>query len=184
MWAGRTELAELGSALSQQRLVTLVGPGGVGKTRLLLRAMEGRRVAFVDLAVLSPGSDQEAVARAVAGALGMVEPGASALSAVSKQLAAVPVALVLDNCEHVLEGAAGLARHISASTPNLVVATSRERLGLPAEHVLPVGPLLPPVAGRLFMERANRAAPQALPSAWTRPRWSSCASASKGSHWS
>jgi len=155
------ELAELGSALSQQRLVTLVGPGGVGKTRLLLRAMEGRRAAFVDLAVLPPGSDQEAVARAVAGALGMVEPGASALSAVSKQLAAVPVALVLDNCEHVLEGAAGLAGHISASTPNLVVATSRERLGLTAEHVLPVGPLLPPAAGRLFMERANQAAPKA-----------------------
>ncbi len=158
------ELAELASALSQQRLVTLVGPGGVGKTRLLLRAMEGRRVAFADLAVLARGSDQEAVARAVAGALGMVEPGASALSAVSKQLAAVPVALVLDNCEHVLDGAAALARHIWASTPNLVVATSRERLGLPAEHVLAVGPLLPPAAGRLFMERANRAAPQALPS--------------------
>src|ERR1700678_71819 len=80
------ELAELGSALSQHRLVTLVGPGGVGKTRLMLRAMEDRRAAFVDLAVLSSGSDQEAVARAVAGALGMVEPGASALSAVSKQL--------------------------------------------------------------------------------------------------
>jgi predicted ATPase/DNA-binding CsgD family transcriptional regulator len=158
------ELAELGSALSQHRLVTLVGPGGVGKTRLLLRAMEGRRVAFADLAVLARGSDQEAVARAVAGALGMVEPGASALSAVSKQLAAVPVALVLDNCEHVLDGAAGLARHIWASTPNLVVATSRERLGLPAEHVLAVGPLLPPDAARLFMKRAHRAAPQALPS--------------------
>ena len=155
------ELAELGSALSQQRLVTLVGPGGVGKTRLLLRAMEDRRAAFVDLAVLPPGSNQEAVARAVAGALGMVEPGASALSAVSKQLAAVRVALVLDNCEHVLEGAAGLAGHISASTPNLVVATSRERLGLTAEHVFPVGPLLPAVAGRLFMERANQAAPKA-----------------------
>ncbi len=158
------ELAELGSALSQQRLVTLVGPGGVGKTRLLLRAMENRRAAFVDLAVLAPGSDQEAVARAVAGALGMVEPGASALSAVSKQLAAVPVALVLDNCEHVLEGAAGLAGHVLASTPNRVVATSRERLGLPAEHVLPVGPLLPAAASRLFMERANQASPQSGPS--------------------
>ena len=158
------ELAELGSALSQHRLVTLVGPGGVGKTRLLLRAMEDRRAAFVDLAVVAPGSDQEAVARAVAGALGMVEPGASALSAVSKQLAAVRVALVLDNCEHVLEGAAGLVGHILASTPNRVVATSRERLGVPAEQVLPVGPLLPPAAGRLFMERANQAAPQAGPS--------------------
>ena len=158
------ELAELGPALSQQRLVTLVGPGGVGKTRLLLRAMEGRRVAFVDLAVLARGSDQEAVARAVAGALGMVEPGASALAAVSKQLAAVPVTLVLDNCEHVLDGAADVARHMWASTPNLVVATSRERLGLPEEHVLAVGPLLAPAAGRLFMERAGRVAPEVLPS--------------------
>ncbi len=158
------ELAELGSALSQQRLVTLVGPGGVGKTRLLLRAMHDRQAAFVDLAVLARGSDQEAVARAVAGALGMVEPGASALSAVSKQLAAVPAALVLDNCEHVLEGAAGLAGHILATTPNGIVATSRERLGLPAEHVLAVGPLLPAAAGRLFMERAKQASPQSGPS--------------------
>ena len=158
------ELAELGSALSQQRLVTLVGPGGVGKTRLLLRAMEDRRAAFVDLAVLAPGSDQEAVARAVAGALGMVEPGASALSAVSKQLAAVPVALVLDNCEHVLEGAAGLAGHILGLHSQPRRGHQPGTLGPPRRARLAVGPLLPAAASRLFMERAKQASPQSGPS--------------------
>ncbi len=151
------EIAELASALSRQRLVSLVGPGGVGKTRLLMRAMRDRRAAFVDLTALSPGSDDEAVARAVAGALGMVEPGASALKAVTTQLSAVCVTLVLDNCEHVLEGAAALVSRVLASTTNLVVVTSRERMGLPGERVLPVGPLPAETAARLFVERARQA---------------------------
>ncbi len=151
------EIGELAAALSRQCLVSLVGPGGVGKTRLLLRAMQERQVAFVDLTALPPGSDEEAVARAVAGALGMVEPGASALKAVTTQLSAAGATLVLDNCEHVLEGAAAVVSRVLASTLNLVVVTSRERMGLPGERVLPVSPLPPEVAARLFVERARQA---------------------------
>jgi DNA-binding CsgD family transcriptional regulator len=69
------ELDEVGAALRQYRLVTLVGPGGVGKTRLALRALAGEPAAFADLASLPAGADREAVARTVAAALGMVEPG-------------------------------------------------------------------------------------------------------------
>ena len=158
------ELVELGTALSQQRLVTLVGPGGVGETRLLLRAMEGRPVAFADLAVLPEATIRRRWRGRWQAPWAWLSRGQALCQPSQSNWPRSPVVLVLDNCEHVLDGAAGLARHIWDSTPNLVVATSRERLGLPAEHVLAVGPLLAPDAARLFMERANRAAPQALPS--------------------
>src|SRR5579863_9742199 len=68
------ELSELATALGEHRLLTLVGAGGVGKTRLALRALQGRRAGFADLAMLPAGADREAVGRAAAAALGMVEP--------------------------------------------------------------------------------------------------------------
>jgi predicted ATPase/DNA-binding CsgD family transcriptional regulator len=153
------ELEELTAALAEHRLVTLVGPGGVGKTRLALRALQSERAAFADLAVLPPGADEESVGRAVAAALGMVEPGASALEAISRQLAATPVVIVLDNCEHVLDSVAALVERVLATASNVVMATSRERLALAGEHVLPVSPLADAAAARLFLDRAARSEP-------------------------
>lgn len=151
-----SELDELRAALRQHRLVTLVGPGGVGKTRLALRALAGERAAFADLASLPAGTENEAVARAVAAALGMVEPaGANALTAVSDQLSSTPAVVVLDNCEHLVDGAALVAEHVLAAG-GTVLATSRELLAVPGEHVIQVGPLPDEVATTLFIERAEQ----------------------------
>jgi DNA-binding CsgD family transcriptional regulator len=150
------ELDEVGAALRQYRLVTLVGPGGVGKTRLALRALAGEASAFVDLASLPAGADREAVARTVAAALGMVEPaGANSLTAVSDQLSSAPAVVVLDNCEHLVDGAASVAEHLVARG-GMVLATSRELLAVAGEHVMQVGPLPDDVATTLFIERAER----------------------------
>jgi predicted ATPase/DNA-binding CsgD family transcriptional regulator len=150
------ELDEVGAALRQYRLVTLVGPGGVGKTRLALRSLAGEASAFVDLASLPAGADREAVARTVAAALGMVEPaGLNSLTAVSDQLSNAPAVVVLDNCEHLVDGAASVAEHLVARG-GTVLATSRELLAVAGEHVMQVGPLPDDVATTLFIERAER----------------------------
>jgi predicted ATPase/DNA-binding CsgD family transcriptional regulator len=150
------ELDEVGAALRQYRLVTLVGPGGVGKTRLALRALAGEASAFVDLASLPAGADREAVARTVAAALGMVEPaGVNSLTAVSDQLSTAQAVVVLDNCEHLVDGAASVAEHLVARG-GMVLATSRELLAVAGEHVMQVGPLPDDVATTLFIERAER----------------------------
>jgi predicted ATPase/DNA-binding CsgD family transcriptional regulator len=150
------ELDEVGAALRQYRLVTLVGPGGVGKTRLALRALAGEPAAFADLASLPAGADREAVARTVAAALGMVEPaGVNSLTAVSDLLSSAPAVVVLDNCEHVVDGAASVAEHVVARG-GTVLATSRELLAVAGEHVMQVGPLPDDVATTLFIERAER----------------------------
>jgi len=150
------ELDQVGAALRRYRLVTLVGPGGVGKTRLTLRALAGEPAAFADLASLPAGADSEAVARTVAAALGMVEPaGMNSLTAVADQLSSSPAVVVLDNCEHLVDGAASVAEHIVARG-GTVLATSRELLAMPGEHVIQVGPLPDDVATTLFIERAER----------------------------
>jgi predicted ATPase/DNA-binding CsgD family transcriptional regulator len=150
------ELDKVGAALRQYRLVTLVGPGGVGKTRLAMRALAEEPSAFVDLASLPAGADREAVARTVAAALGMVEPaGLNSLTAVSDQLSSAPTVVVLDNCEHLVDGAASVAEHLVARG-GMVLATSRELLAVAGEHVMQVGPLPDDVATTLFIERAKR----------------------------
>jgi predicted ATPase/DNA-binding CsgD family transcriptional regulator len=150
------ELDQVGAALRQYRLVTLVGPGGVGKTRLALRALAGQPAAFVDLASLPAGADRETVARTVAAALGMVEPaGANSLTAVSDQLSSAPAVVVLDNCEHLVDGAASVAEYLVARG-GAVLATSRELLAVAGERVMQVGPLPDDVATTLFIERAER----------------------------
>ncbi len=157
------ELAELSTALAQNRLVTLTGPGGVGKTRLALRALASQPAAFSDLASLPSDADEHTVGRAVAAALGMVEPaGTDVLDAISSLLSSNPVVVVLDNCEHLLDGAAVVAERLLAATGVSVVATSRERLGVPGERVVQLGPLPEDAATRLFMERAETVEPGAV----------------------
>lgn len=154
------ELDDIAQALTVAPVVTLVGPGGIGKTRL---ALASARRAEVDLAcgawlvelagILSPDS----VARAVAGALDIRErSGASMLDAVVAGLESRRLLLVLDNCEHVVDGAAELVEAVVARCPDVrILATSREGLGLRHEQLLAVSPLKPEGAGvELFNHRA------------------------------
>jgi predicted ATPase/DNA-binding CsgD family transcriptional regulator len=157
------ELAELSAALGQHRLVTLAGPGGVGKTRLALRALAGQPAAFSDLAPLAPGADEHAVGRSVAAALGMVEPaGPEVLDAIASLLSSTPVVVVLDNCEHLIDAAATVAERLLTASGSRVLATSRECLAVPGERVLQVGPLSDDAAARLFIERAETVEPGAV----------------------
>ncbi|MFG1687214.1 BTAD domain-containing putative transcriptional regulator [Nonomuraea sp. NPDC049269] len=165
-FVGRAEeLRRLATLPAGSRLVTLTGPGGTGKTRLAVEAsgrMSGE-VCFVDLAPLSDGAQ---VAPAVAAALGLRESGPPEDRLVAA-LADRPVLVILDNCEHVVTGAAGLAHRLLAACPALrILATSREALGITGEVLFPVGQLAVPgpdatlaeaLAGpavRLFADRA------------------------------
>ncbi|GAA3662447.1 BTAD domain-containing putative transcriptional regulator [Lentzea roselyniae] len=142
------DLAAVAEALQRSPVVTLVGPGGIGKTRLA-SVLGG---AFVSLAEITSSAD---VPRAVADALGIVErPGLTVAQAV---VAARPSLLVLDNCEHVLDGAAAFAAAVCSSVQ--VLATSRERLAVADEQVVVVEPLDLAASVELFHVRARAADP-------------------------
>ncbi|MGK5739368.1 ATP-binding protein [Micromonospora sp. URMC 103] len=150
------------TALDGARLVTLVGPGGVGKTRL---AIEVSGVAhpghggFVDLVAVRAGY----VAQAVATRLGLREgPQQPLLDAIVAHLGHRPALLVLDNCEHLVDDVAGFVDRVLAACPaTTVLATSRQRLGLPGERTVTVGPLpLASDAERLFQDRAAAVDPE------------------------
>ena len=180
-FVGRSaELGRIGALLSAGRLVTLTGPGGAGKTRLAIEA-GGRQpgeVCFVDLAPVGAGAE---VPLAVLTALGLREagllspaggPGPPALERITAALAGRRLLLILDNCEHVLDEAAALARRLLGGSPRLrVLATSREPLGITGEALCPVAMLGVPsgevTAGaaadypavRLFTDRAAAVRP-------------------------
>jgi len=149
----RDELAEVRRLLAGSRLVTLTGVGGVGKTRLALRAAAGLVRAFPDgvwLVRLDQLRDQTLVAQAVAGTLGLQDrTGYSPAASLAEHLAGRRLLLVLDNCEHLIDAAAKLADQLLRAAPDLrVLATSREALNIEAETVLPVAPLAAPEPGR------------------------------------
>ncbi|MFG1753176.1 AfsR/SARP family transcriptional regulator [Streptosporangium sandarakinum] len=159
------DLTEIARLLDSARLVTLLGPGGAGKTRLAVEAVSGRSgVCFVELAPLRDGTE---LPRALLGALGLREGGLLAVPAgttplprLVAALADRPPLLVLDNCEHVVAAVAELAGHLLAACPGLrVLATSREPLGITGEHLWPVRPLAPDQAARLFADRASAVRP-------------------------
>ncbi|MET9499206.1 BTAD domain-containing putative transcriptional regulator [Streptomyces sp. NPDC006552] len=166
--------------LGRVRLVTLLGPGGAGKTRLSQEVAEGLAATAPDgiwLAELAPVGDPDAVPEAVVSALGARETvlrgaGAEELRAVSERHGDDPLVrivehcadrrmlLILDNCEHVIGAAAALAEHLLARCPGVtVLATSREPLGVPGESLHPVEPLPEPYALRLFGERGAAVRP-------------------------
>ncbi|TQJ87686.1 BTAD domain-containing putative transcriptional regulator [Streptomyces sp. SLBN-31] len=165
--------------LGSSRLVTLLGPGGAGKTRLSLEAAETVRDVRdgVWLAELAPVDDPEAVPEAVLTALGARETvlygaGAEAMRAAANERHGDPVErlaehcgrrrmlIVLDNCEHVVDAAARLVEELLERCPGLtVLATSREPLGVPGELLRPVEPLPEPVALRLLADRGAAARP-------------------------
>ncbi|MER5360335.1 BTAD domain-containing putative transcriptional regulator [Streptomyces sp. NPDC002785] len=165
--------------LSHARLVTLLGPGGAGKTRLSQEAAESVGPAWPDgvwLAELAPVDDPEAVPEAVLTALGARETvlrGAGAeelrvaernaddpLVRLTEHCSRRRMLLLLDNCEHLVGAAAALADHLLAHCPGVtVLATSREPLGVPGEFVRPVDPLPDPMALRLLADRGAAAKP-------------------------
>jgi predicted ATPase/DNA-binding CsgD family transcriptional regulator len=150
--------------LRPRELVTLAGPGGVGKTRLAVAVATAAASefpmggAFVDLVPVRDGQ----VAGAVARALGVGEASGQSLEdAVAHALGRARRLLILDNCEHVLDGAAALADRVLSRCPDVtVLATSRERLGVPGERVVPIAPLsLASDAEALFADRVAAVAP-------------------------
>jgi predicted ATPase/class 3 adenylate cyclase/DNA-binding CsgD family transcriptional regulator len=132
------ELAELGRLLGEDRLVTLTGTGGCGKTRLVLQAASETLERFPDgvwWVELAPLAEGELVGAAVAEALGVRPlPGVTELQAVCGHLASRRAMVVLDNCEHLLDACAEAAESIIQAAPEVVVlATSRAPLGVAGE---------------------------------------------------
>jgi predicted ATPase/class 3 adenylate cyclase len=162
-FVGRSaELGELVILLGEARLVTLVGVGGVGKTRLALRVAAEAVASFRGgawLVELGSVASAELVAPAVAAALGIVERGgADPFEVVAEALEARQLLLVLDNCEHVIDAAARLTELVLRQAPGVrILATSREALGLRGEHQWPVGGL--DEASELFAVRARAVRP-------------------------
>ena len=148
-----TELLDLGQLFAEQRFVTLVGPGGVGKTRLALEvgraAAEGLSSGGC-LVELAPVGDPAGVPAAIAAALGLPDP-----NRLAEMIGEQDLVLVLDNCEHVISAAAEAAEGLLRRCPGLrLLATSREGLRVGGETIWPVPPLAPDDAVRLFMTRA------------------------------
>jgi predicted ATPase len=157
-----SEVDHLTDLVAAARLVTITGPGGVGKTRLVTEALPalgqtvGAEPCLVALADVAAG----ATAETISGEVGMASPEAVALS-----FGGEPALLVLDNGEHLLDGAADFtARLLDAAEQAAVVVTSRAPLALAGEHIMVLEPLAPPGAGdtdpeaspavELFFERA------------------------------
>ncbi|QUQ69381.1 SARP family transcriptional regulator/ATPase [Kutzneria sp. CA-103260] len=159
------EIRQVSEALRAARLVTIIGPGGAGKTRLAIEfARRVAEVCFVELAELG---DSAQVPQAVIGALGLRDGGlfggGEAPDPVARLVAGLAdrgILLVLDNCEHVIDGAARLVRRLLAACAGLrILATSREALGITGESLCPLPPLAGPDTIRLFEERAHAVRP-------------------------
>jgi predicted ATPase/DNA-binding CsgD family transcriptional regulator len=148
----RQELGEIRKQLAAARLVSLVGPGGVGKTRLALRAARDLGRGFADgawVVELAEVRDATLVSSALLAALDLRDQAATEpLAILVAYLQDKQLLLLMDNCEHLLEASAEVVTDLLRSAPNLrVIATSREPLQVPGEQVIPVPPLDLPRGG-------------------------------------
>jgi predicted ATPase/DNA-binding SARP family transcriptional activator len=169
----RRERSEIAAMLGRHRVVTITGPGGVGKTALALHVAASADAAYPDgtwLCELAPVRTASAIPHVIAAALGLVlRPGADTTHALTAALGTRRLLLVVDNCEHQLDACAGVVEAITRHCPGVtVLATGRERLGAAGEHVWPLSPLEVPdptadvrrnPAVILFVERARAARP-------------------------
>jgi predicted ATPase/class 3 adenylate cyclase len=151
------ELDELSSLLTKSRLVTLIGPGGVGKTRLAIALADRERNEFSDgvwFAELASARDMSTVLSAVADSLRL--PTAASAEALAEQIRGHDLLLVLDNCEHVIEHVSELAEALLRNTRRLhILATSRELIAVQGEYQKRLGPLAAVTdACALFTQRA------------------------------
>jgi predicted ATPase/DNA-binding CsgD family transcriptional regulator len=174
-FVGRTEAVRyVANLLDTGRLVTVLGPGGVGKTRLVgevARRVAARYADGVWLAELAAVTDPDRVPAAVAAALGVPDrPGIAVTDTLTSALARQQVLIVLDNCEQVIAAVAGLCGTLLPAADDVrVLATSREPVGLAGETRYRLTPLAVPEPGReaegseamaLFSDRARQADPR------------------------
>ena len=153
-----SELAELTELVRHNRLVTVTGPGGAGKTRLAYEAASRLVDGFSSgawVVELAPVTDPLAVPEALSAALQLAEPG---MDAAVEFLRDRMILLIVDNCEHVIDAVVTLIEELLSANPLLfVIATSRETLAVPGEHVYPIPPLDEYDAVGLFLARARAA---------------------------
>jgi predicted ATPase/DNA-binding SARP family transcriptional activator len=164
------DLARAGGILSSARLVTLTGPGGIGKTRLALQLAAKMHDNYPDgtwLVELAAFNDPNATGHAVADVFGITQQAGKTIEqSVAHSLAGRSLLLILDNCEHLIDAIAGLAREILSACPHVsLLATSRETLMVDGEQTYPVAPLecgdrIDAPAVELFVERARSVEPR------------------------
>lgn len=176
MVGGQRALHESGELLSRNRLLTITGPAGVGKTRLALELARQSRGQWSSLWLVELGSlfDPERLLDRVSSTLGISEGPGDLRERLQVEIGSRSALLLLDNCEHLISAAAELTASLLERCPALkIVATSRELLRVPGESVMNLDPLrVPPEscleieeisaypAVELFVERASAAAPQ------------------------
>jgi len=170
------EIGEVRAALEKARLVTLLGMGGLGKTRLAVQSAAGLLHKFSDgvwFLDLSPLRDEALVASEAAQLMGVkAEPDRPVLQSICTHLKDKKVLLVIDNCEHLMKPSADLANAVLRAAPHVrIIATSREALRVPGEQNYPVQPLPLPTRGasvdevsrstavQLFVSRAQQSKP-------------------------
>ncbi|GAB7036725.1 MULTISPECIES: AfsR/SARP family transcriptional regulator [Catenuloplanes] len=158
------DLALLGRLMAAHRLVTVLGPAGVGKTRLAAEwAPAGTLIRLADV------TDPALLVPALAAAAGVTGPVRDPRAALVDRLRRLREPLVLDNCEHLADHVARLLVDLLDRVPGLrVLATSRTPLGIDGEHVLPLAPLAPPDAVTLLTDRIRAVRPGWTPAATDR----------------